>query len=657
MPNLQQRIGQWLGFGLMSEAARPLTRERTWVHATATDSRQDIDAYDRLRLLALSRRLFINNPIIRAAVNEMARYSVGPGICPQARTSDDAWNRQAEAFFYQFATRADIRGMLDFYELQTLASLAIDRDGDVFLILTQTRDGQPALQVVEAHRCGTPQGADQKVIIDGVQADATGRPLKYFFSNDPANKIFQAIAADSVIHLFEPDRPDQFRGYPRTAVALIPMLDRDEVLRMEMQGVKAATSLGMVITNNTGSAQGGFFGTPTHNTGDAITSETIYSGGGIARLKPGEAISTFSLSRPNDKLDAFLDQYIRAAAIGMGLPYEFVWNSERLAGTAQRFTLAKAQRRFEERQRLLIAKLCGPVWRYVIGTGIETGALPRNDEYRNVVWQTPRKLTVDAGRESQAIREEYKLGFTNLADVIGAEGSDWQEVIDQKIYETKWIRERCAEQGIDPASIQLLTPNGNPAATPPPAPAAPAVQPDPALSVPPVATTPPQNTEPAAVLDIGKNECPPQLTEAFTMPDTPDYTLTKKEETMILRAIGLQDKKKVPAKSKLARPTAGMRDEARQGLEWRREHGRGGTAVGVARARDIANGANLSDAVIARMASYFARHEVDKQGEGFRPGQPGFPSAGRIAWALWGGDPGQTWANAQMRRIRRERGD
>ena len=605
MPNLQQRIGQWLGFGLMSEAARPLTRERTWVHATATDSRQDIDAYDRLRLLALSRRLFINNPIIRAAVNEMARYSVGPGICPQARTSDDAWNRQAEAFFYQFAARADISGMLDFYELQTLASLAIDRDGDVFLILTQTRDGQPALQVVEAHRCGTPQGADQKVIIDGVQADATGRPLKYFFSNDPANKIFQAIAADSVIHLFEPDRPDQFRGYPRTAVALIPMLDRDEVLRMEMQGVKAATSLGMVITNNTGSAQGGFFGTPTHNTGDAITSETIYSGGGIARLKPGEAISTFSLSRPNDKLDAFLDQYIRAAAIGMGLPYEFVWNSERLAGTAQRFTLAKAQRRFEERQRLLISKLCGPVWRYVIGTGIETGALPRNDEYRNVVWQTPRKLTVDAGRESQAIREEYKLGFTNLADVIGAEGSDWQEVIDQKIYETKWIRERCAEQGIDPASIQLLTPNGNlaPAAAPAPE-AAPETNPTvpqadrpdriadvslngaqvaalieilkqiaagiitrdgaisiitsafPAISeqmageivagveIGSIASPDPQLSEPAAqtaTLGAG-NVAVPQLTEAFTMPDTPDYTLTKKEETMILRAIGLMPK-------------------------------------------------------------------------------------------------------------------
>ena len=38
------------------------------------------------------------------------------------------------------------------------------------------------------------------------------------------------------------------------------------------------------------------------------------------------------------------------------------------------------------------------------------------------------------------------------------------------------------------------------------------------------------------------------------------------------------------------------------------------------------------------MASYFARHEVDKQGQGWSPGEDGFPSAGRIAWALWGGD-------------------
>lgn len=91
-------------------------------------------------------------------------------------------------------------------------------------------------------------------------------------------------------------------------------------------------------------------------------------------------------------------------------------------------------------------------------------------------------------------------------------------------------------------------------------------------------------------------------------------------------------------------PPQGAREEAERGLAWRDEYNRGGTAVGVARARDIANGRNLSPDTIGRMVSYFARHEVDKQGEGWSPGEDGFPSAGRIAWALWGGDPGRTWA-------------
>jgi hypothetical protein len=45
------------------------------------------------------------------------------------------------------------------------------------------------------------------------------------------------------------------------------------------------------------------------------------------------------------------------------------------------------------------------------------------------------------------------------------------------------------------------------------------------------------------------------------------------------------------------------------------------------------------------MRSYFARHEVDKKGKGFSPGEDGYPSNGRIAWALWGGDSGKSWAD------------
>jgi HK97 family phage prohead protease len=91
-------------------------------------------------------------------------------------------------------------------------------------------------------------------------------------------------------------------------------------------------------------------------------------------------------------------------------------------------------------------------------------------------------------------------------------------------------------------------------------------------------------------------------------------------------------------------PNREMVAEAKQALEWRRVFARGGTLVGVARARDIANGRRLPFTTIRRMSSYFARHEVDKEAEGFNRGEDGFPSAGRIAWGLWGGDAGRDWA-------------
>jgi len=91
-------------------------------------------------------------------------------------------------------------------------------------------------------------------------------------------------------------------------------------------------------------------------------------------------------------------------------------------------------------------------------------------------------------------------------------------------------------------------------------------------------------------------------------------------------------------------PPAGVRDEAAKGLAWRDEFGRGGTEVGIARGRDLSNGVNISPDTARRMKAYFDRHEIDKQGEGWSPGEDGFPSNGRIAWALWGGDPGYAWS-------------
>lgn len=105
------------------------------------------------------------------------------------------------------------------------------------------------------------------------------------------------------------------------------------------------------------------------------------------------------------------------------------------------------------------------------------------------------------------------------------------------------------------------------------------------------------------------------------------------------------------------RPTVSMASNAQRGLDLRKEFKRGGTPVGVARARDIANRTRLSPDTIGRMVSYFARHQVDKKGNGFKAGQDGYPSAGLIAWLLWGGDSGKAWADAKWAAIKRARGE
>ena len=103
------------------------------------------------------------------------------------------------------------------------------------------------------------------------------------------------------------------------------------------------------------------------------------------------------------------------------------------------------------------------------------------------------------------------------------------------------------------------------------------------------------------------------------------------------------------------KPSEGMAEEAKRGLEWRKEFGRGGTQVGVARANQLVGQERLSPNTVLRMYSFFSRHEVDKQAEGFERGEDGYPSAGRIAWALWGGDAGFSWSKTKRDQIMRER--
>lgn len=89
-------------------------------------------------------------------------------------------------------------------------------------------------------------------------------------------------------------------------------------------------------------------------------------------------------------------------------------------------------------------------------------------------------------------------------------------------------------------------------------------------------------------------------------------------------------------------PTERMRQNAARALEVRASKPpsqRGMTPVGLARARDLANGRPISFATVQRMYSYFRRHEVDKEGATWDERGKGWQ-----AWQGWGGDAAYRWA-------------
>ncbi|WP_424951610.1 DNA-binding protein [Deinococcus sp.] len=87
---------------------------------------------------------------------------------------------------------------------------------------------------------------------------------------------------------------------------------------------------------------------------------------------------------------------------------------------------------------------------------------------------------------------------------------------------------------------------------------------------------------------------------------------------------------------------------AKKGLELRQEHGFGGTKVGEATARLLAEGGTVTARKVRHISRYFPRHAHDNLSQ---TGKEGKPSRGYVAWLLWGGDEGRAWSEGLVEKL------
>jgi capsid protein len=110
---------------------------------------------------------------------------------------------------------------------------------------------------------------------------------------------------------------------------------------------------------------------------------------------------------------------------------------------------------------MFMTRFLTPLWGYVIGNAISRGELPPNDEWNKVNWVTPRRVTVDAGREASANQKDIAMGLKTLSDHFAEQGMDPREEIRRRASDAKLLKDTAAEFGV-PVSM-LYQPSNNPA--------------------------------------------------------------------------------------------------------------------------------------------------------------------------------------------------
>ena len=107
------------------------------------------------------------------------------------------------------------------------------------------------------------------------------------------------------------------------------------------------------------------------------------------------------------------------------------------------------------------------------------------------------------------------------------------------------------------------------------------------------------------------------------------------------------------------KPTKSIAAAAARGLEYRKKAGgkgglsgkqakKQGIGSGVQRAVNLKNRDTMSPGTVKRMKSFFDRHQKNKEiGKGKKP----YEDRGYVAWLLWGGDPGYSWARKIVRQM------
>lgn len=431
-----------------------------------------------------------------------------------AREFSEAAEAAWRSWAYDHGRYCDVQRRHTWGQLARLSFRHYLVDGEALAVLPWLPDRRgyglaryaTALELVDPDRLSNPNLLlDSTTLRGGVEMDRYGAAVAYHIRKAHPQDYYTGAPSwtwdrvpretdfgrTNVIHHFDAERAGQHRpigGIFTPVLARMRMLFQYD--RVELQAAVINAIFGAYIESpfdaddvQEAMQDEGALSTYQKLRGEFHADNRLMAGNvRMAKLFPGEKISTIATTRPSSNFDAFEAAMLRNVATAVGLPFETVSANYRGSTySSARQSLLEAWRTLGRRRYDFGVGFAAPAFAAVLEEAIDRGDVPLpNDapdfpeartEYARCRWIGPGRGWIDPKAEPEG--SKIKIGAclsTMEREMAENDGLDLEEVLDQRALEQQMLRERGLEADFTPGGSKPAgaeQPSGGDGAKPP----------------------------------------------------------------------------------------------------------------------------------------------------------------------------------------------
>jgi hypothetical protein len=435
---------------------------------------KDLDRYTRMELIKHARNLHKNSPLARGLIERLVTLTVGGGFNPVFKSSDKAWNKKAKEFWRKRSRNVHLGSRATFIQYQRAVARARFLDGECFTIKTSDDSVtyESRVQGVEADRVtGDQKNASNpaEIYVDGFNLNSQGTVVSYNLRG-----VKTPYAAENVVHHGTPGRLGEYRHETVLAAAINTARDVQDILALEKDAVKDASSKQDVIKTASGVLDAETFRAARYT----LTSDTpLFNiplnndvhddyyrqrfGGQPVVLRKGDEYTPYEPKRPGAAWQGFMDFLAMTICLQTGWPPTVILPMP-TGGTDIRRDLDVAQRVADPIQLDLACEF-DDILLYLLEEETVDGVL-RNppDDWRNINWHFPQKINVDR-QQATSDRDDVRAALMSREEYHARWSGDAEEVDNTVIEEAKRRRDGIKAAGFKSVEEFMLVLNLDPA--------------------------------------------------------------------------------------------------------------------------------------------------------------------------------------------------